>query len=332
MKIHLSKHISRLLIPAIATLVVIAAILLGVRTWDHHRQSVPLEQDSYLSDDSEQEVVYIDGKAYTPKQELETILFLGIDRHEENEAYTNNQQADVLQVMVIDRETQSYSILPIDRDTVTTFDMLNVMGEKTGDKTAQIALSHAYGSGDKDSVRNTVHAVNDLLYGVNIQSYISLQMDAVPILNDAVGGVEVELLDDFSMLDPSFIKGQTVTLHGNQALSYVQERGALEDSSNRSRMKRQEQYLQAWEETFTMARKNDDMLMANMITDVSDYLITDLTVAQLERLADELGTFRFDGFLSIEGESVVEDGYMAFYVDEEALQQQIVQVFYQPVV
>ena len=53
--------------------------------------------------------------------------------------------------------------------------------------------------------------------------YISMNMDAIAILNDAVGGVTVNVTDDFSAVDPSITKGE-VTLKGDQALTFIQTR------------------------------------------------------------------------------------------------------------
>ncbi len=329
MKVRFSNNLVRFLIPAIAAFVAIAVILLGIRIWDHNRQTLPTDGDGYLSDDSEKAIVYLDGKPYTLKDKVQTVLFLGIDQYESVESYANKKQADLLMLMVVDHEARQFSVLPINRDTMAAFDMISVTGESAGEITAQIALAHAYGSGEKDSIRNVIHAVSDLLYGTKIDRYFSVQMDAVPIINDAVGGVELELLDDFTMLDPSYTAGTVVTLQGEQALSYVQERGALQDSSNESRMKRQQQYLTSWEAAFLDAREDNEMLIASMMADIADYMLSDFTVDQMNDLADDLETYSSNGFLSIEGESVVEDGHTAFYVNEEALRKQVISLFYE---
>ena len=70
-------------------------------------------------------------------------------------------------------------------------------------------------------------------------------MDAVPVFNDLVGGVEIEVLDDFTGIDDTLVKGKTVTLMDEHALHYVRTRKDLEDSSNSTRMKRQQQYINA---------------------------------------------------------------------------------------
>lgn len=57
-----------------------------------------------------------------------------------------------------------------------------------------------------------------LLYGVEIDHYISLMMDGVAVLNDLAGGVTLKVMDDFGAFDPALVQGETVTLRGEQAL------------------------------------------------------------------------------------------------------------------
>ena len=86
---------------------------------------------------------------------------------------------------------------------MTQIRILGVTGEPAGTFTGQLALAHTYGSGEEDSCENTVLAVSNLLYGMEIDHYVSLTMDGVALLNDLVGGVTVEVLDDFSGIDDS---------------------------------------------------------------------------------------------------------------------------------
>ena len=83
-----------------------------------------------------------------------------------------------------------------------------------------------------------------------------MNMDAIPILNDAVGGVTVEVTEDFSAVDPSIGMGQ-VTLRGDQALNYVRTRKDVGDQLNLSRIQRQKQYLEAFAEAFRIRSKAD---------------------------------------------------------------------------
>ena len=111
--------------------------------------------------------------------------------------------------------------------------------------TGQLALAHTYGSGGSDSSLNAVKAVSNLLGGVKIDHYMTLTMDAVGKINDLVGGVTLTIPEDYTSIDPSFKKGATVTLKGEQAEKYVRYRDITETGSNEGRMERQTQFIQA---------------------------------------------------------------------------------------
>ena len=98
-------------------------------------------------------VIYFAGKGYSRKKKIESVLFLGIDSYGEaveREGNSNNDQADVLMLVVIDHENKSYNVLQINRDTITAIPMIGTTGDRLGTTLAQIALSHTYG--DRKSV------------------------------------------------------------------------------------------------------------------------------------------------------------------------------------
>ena len=100
-------------------------------------------------------------------------------------------------------------------------------------------------------------------------------MDAVPIFNDLVGGVEVEVLHDFTGIDDTLIKGEKVILMGEQALRYVRSRKGVEDSSNTSRMERQQQYVYAlYEATKKSMESNPDFIVDASVS-MTDYTVSD---------------------------------------------------------
>ena len=154
---------------------------------------------------------------------------------------------------------------------MTQIQILGVTGEPAGTFTGQLALAHTYGSGEEDSCENTVLAVSNLLYGMEIDHYVSLTMDGVALLNDLVGGVTVEVLDDFSGIDDSLVQGETVTLQGQQALTYVRSRGGLEDSSNLHRMERQRQYLGALQQQLKAAVQQEDGFTLDALLQLNEY-------------------------------------------------------------
>ena len=279
------------------------------------------------------EITYYNGTAYAKREDLETVLLLGVDKFEGEtpEGYLNNQQADFLLLLVMDKQHETCTPIQLNRDTMTQIQILGVTGEPAGTFTGQLALAHTYGSGEEDSCENTVLAVSNLLYGMEIDHYVSLTMDGVALLNDLVGGVTVEVLDDFSGIDDSLVQGETVTLQGQQALTYVRSRGGMEDSSNLHRMERQRQYLGALQQQLKAAVQQEDGFTLDALLQLNEYMVSDCTVDQLFDLGDSLAAYQVSDILTTQGDARVGEEFMEFTVDETALQQLVLDVFYEPV-
>ena len=278
--------------------------------------------------------VKYNGKTYKPKNRIETVLLIGLDnigKIENNNSYTNSQQADFLALLVIDKISKECTLIHINRDTMTDIPVLGFNGDKVGTMNTQIALSHTYGSGREDSCRNTADAVSELLYGVRIDNYMSLTMGAVGTLNDLIGGVEVEILEDFSSVDPAMIKGETVKLKSEQALSYIRMRKGIGDQSNLSRMERQKQYVSSFISALKAEYTKDNKLVLNALDSVGDYMVTDMTVQELTSLSEYLSSYSFNGILSPKGESVLGDVHIEHYIDSDALTQLVLDIFYKEV-
>lgn len=277
---------------------------------------------------------YLDGTWYAQKNGVETVLLIGVDKYtsglQTNESNRNTQQSDFLMVLLVDHAEKRVSALHINRDTMANIRVLDVNGNPINTFVGQLALSHTYGSGKEDSCRNVVYSVSDYLYGLRINHYAAFGMDAVPIVNDAVGGVTVKILDDLTPVDPSFVQGQEMTLHGNQALTYIRARGNLDNSTNTERMKRQRQYMSA---LFAQAQEKlcaDSSFALQTTLDLSPYMVSDYSLNQMLDLFNAIKEYSFEGIRTIDGEAKPGKEYMEFYTDEDALRGLVIELFYDP--
>lgn len=331
----------RVLKGAAAILAAVLVLLVGMlllQRWEN-TQGAPVSSSGEVSSVEAgapvdgREITYYNGTAYARREDLETVLLLGVDKFEGEtpEGYLNNQQADFLLLLVMDKQNETCTPIQLNRDTMTQIQILGVTGEPAGTFTGQLALAHTYGSGEEDSCENTVLAVENLLYGVGIDHYVSLTMDGVALLNDLVGGVTVEVLDDFSGIDDSLVQGETVTLQGQQALTYVRSRGGMEDSSNLHRMERQRQYLAALQQQLKAAVQQEDGFTLDALLQLNEYMVSDCTVEQLSDLGDSLAAYQVSDILTTPGDAQEGEEFMEFTVDEDALQQLVMDVFYEPV-
>ena len=315
------------LVALCVVLLVFSVLLICLHFWENSHSDYP-ENDNYEA----YGLIKYDGKLYEKRYGITTVLVMGIDSFENNteelNSYNNSNQADFLMLLIIDRDKKLCSAVHINRDTMADVTVLGIGGKVVGTVREQIALSHTYGSGLHDSCRNTVRAVSSRLFGVDIDHYISLTMDAVGKINDAVGGVEVEILDDFSEIDPAMQKGKTLLLNGEQALLYVRMRAGLEDSTNLHRMERQRQYLDVFApkmiEYLSANSKNGEALTESLSSDIT----TDFDLAQLDDMFSLVKNYTVGEFYALEGEQTLNDRYIEFHVNDESAKKLLIDLMY----
>lgn len=318
------RKLMRGLAVALLAVFLLTGAFLLLELWEK-RQSIFPEQKT------ENTVYEYNGVEYMKNEDVESFLILGLDKFEDainNDSYNNDQRADFLMLLVFDNSEKKFTAVHLNRDTMVNMNVLGVAGQKIGTVNKQLALAHTYGNGRDVSCRNTADAVSELLNGVKVNHYLSITMDAVPILNDLLGGVEVTVLDDFSGIDDTLIKGETVTLHGDHALTYVRERYGLEDSSNSTRMVRQRQYMTAVYDKAMLEIENDDNFVIEASSKLADYIVSDRSVNQLQEIAKKLSQYKFTEIETLEGESVVKDGLMEFRPDADSIDKIVFELFY----
>ena len=284
----------------------------------------------------EDKVLEYKGEDYVLKKDVETFLILGLDKMSQDtkgDSYNNNQQADFLVLMVFDNSAKTYSAIHINRDTMAEIEVLGLAGNKVGTVNSQIALAHTYGKGGSISNANTAKAVSKLLKDIKVNHYMSITLDAVPIMNDLVGGVTVEVLDDFTDVDMGLVKGETVTLTSEQALTYIRERQGTGEKTNVSRMKRQKQYIESMRDELQKCIENDSEFLSDAVLKISDYMESDCSATRLQSIGKRLKSYEFVGLKEIEGEAKTvesDDGaHIEFYPDEDKLMQMVVGLFYE---
>ncbi len=270
--------------------------------------------------------LYYKGSLYTLDENKESVLVMGIDSiTTPDNSRADSLQADFIALLIIDKLDHSFSVLHINRDTMTDITQIDDNGNKYGTYVAQLALAHTYGGSGKLQCRNTVSAVENLLYSVKINHYISFTMDAIPKINDSVGGVTVTLEHDLTDIGEEFTRGATVTLNGDNALKFVRYRSAAATTSNLERMERQRQYITAF---VKQCVDNDLDNALKTLVDVSEYVVSDLTANQLSVLAERLQTYSHGDILTLAGEAVKTDQYVEYYVDEASAQKTVIDLFY----
>ena len=279
--------------------------------------------------DATSQGITVDGVDYFPRQDIVVILVAGIDETgpvKDSGAYNNSGEADMVTLVIIDKTAKKIDLLALNRDTMVNMPVLGVDGKYAGNFFGQLALAHTYGSGLKDSAQNLKKAVSDLLFGLEIDHYVTMNMDAISILNDAVGGVTVTVEDDFSAVDDTIGMG-SVTLNGKQAVSFLRARQDVGDQLNLTRMKRQKDYVNGFMQQLKIQLDKDATFATSAYSAVESYIVTDLTSKGLLGLVEYYGDYEVGQIFTLEGESIVNE-YVEYHLDEQKLTQMVLDLFY----
>lgn len=309
---------------------VLIAVLVVVAAFSGFKILSSLNSNVESTTTSSKKTVEYDGEQYFPRQDMTVIMLMGIDERGEvkaSESYNNTGENDMVALAVFDELDKSYSVLVLNRDTMMDVHVLGLGGRDAGTIYAQLALAHTYGTGLEDSCENTVRTVSDFLSGLTVDYYISMNMDAIAILNDAVGGVTVTVEDDFSKVDSSIPMGE-VTLSGEQALSFVQTRKDVSDEMNISRMNRQEEYMENFVTAFSEKVKEDDTFILKTYEEVSPYVVSDCSINSLSGMLSRYADYTLKEIVTPKGENILTEEYVEFHVDEKALEELIMNMFY----
>lgn len=293
-------------------------------------QQAPLEEE----DNWQEGDVRYQGGIYRYNEEILTFLFLGIDDMNPVKTKESREggQSDAIFLLVLDPDQKQISIIAVNRDTMTDIDVYNKQGDYMGTSEGQITLQHAYGDGGAESCERTQKAVSRLFYDLPIHGYCSVNMGAIPVINDTIGGVTLEALEDVP--GTKLKTGQEIHLKGMDAYYYLHNRDIRSFDSAGRRLERQQQYLKAYADKAMKQMAQDITLPVKLYTALSKYMVTDVTVDEVSYLAPQLLDYTFDmeHMYSLPGSTIeAEDGFEEFHVDEKGLYELILRVFYQKV-
>lgn len=327
----------RIIIP-LSIIIVLACLVVGVIIIKKSKDNTTpagsaVEAPDYDNTDKWSEgIVTYNNQRYRYNNKIRTYLFMGIDTDEpvhKAEDGISGGQADALFLIVADNAHDTLSLISIHRNLMTTVKMYDSEGEYVGDAELQICLQHGYGDGERLSCQRTVDCVSNLFYGIPINGYVSLNMGGIGLLNDALGGVEVEIMQDLDDEERNvhLTAGETKVLNGDEAYVYVRSRDITQFDSASDRLARQEQYLNNM--IPVMFKKIRSASSAVSVYGASEeYLYSNVDYS---RLADEISNMSYDsseGMKDVPGEVVMGEQFEEFYADDEGLYQLILDVFY----
>ncbi len=285
----------------------------------------------------ESDWVRYNGGVYDYNEDITTFLIMGIDKSDEVVQRaadgTDGGQADALFLLVLNPHDESIKIIGINRNSMTDVDMYDEYGRYQTTVKAQIALQHAFGDGMEKSCEYQVKAVSNMFYQLPIHGYAAINMSAIPTINDQVGGVDVEVLEDLTKWDKSLKKGAEVHLEGDSAFHYLKSRDIKIYGSNDSRLERQRQYLNGFIKAAREKSKENPNAAVDLFKAINNQMVTNITADEIGYLAPSITNYKFDDddFEMIKGTNQKNGEYEEFIIDEDELYDTIINTFYEKI-
>lgn len=312
-----------------------AGLFIGAWKLDNRMNSRAVAGDTYEARDNSGYIrgtVALDGYHYNYYHSFENYLVIGVD-DTGIASGDGNGMGDFLLLMSIDKTADTYTLLELNRDTITEINMIGRDGKGVGTAEYQLCTAHWLGGTQAMGCENQVRAVSKLLGRLPINGYYSINMDDIPKLNHAIGGVTVTITEDMTQTDPAFRKGAAVTLTDEMAEKYLRARMSVGEGTNEERMGRQHAYLEAFLEEGFQKAKESPRYFYNVFDDLTEIAVTNLTGKQISRIAKALTQNERTGIFRFEGESTtgtkLGDGleHAEFYPDPESVVSTMTQIF-----
>ncbi len=275
------------------------------------------------------DLISYNGKKYKENTSIKSYLFIGVDEREDDfvdEELTPGTagQADCLILLVLNTDTNEANILQINRNAMTELDIYNELGAVDKTVTGSVCLQYAYCTGGKRSCIAQRKTVEELLFNISIDGYLTMSLPGIADINDALGGVDVTMENDYTWIDPSFTEGSTVHLEGEAATHFVQYRDKSVFNSVQDRMNRQTAYVTS---LINSMKNTDGESVAGKISQfIGSTILTDLKSSELNELVKY--DYNTDNVLYLPGEMVQGEEYEEYNVDNTELQEMIINLFY----
>ena len=275
-------------------------------------------------------------KEYQYNSLITTILYAGLDSTDPlkaSETYSNKARADSISVVILDKKKEKMSILALNRDTMTEIRRYTRTGEDMGTYVSHLGYAYSYGDGGEVSCEDLKEAVEKLL-GISIDEYAVTNQSSITSINDLVGGVTVTVPnDDLVAMYPELKKGAVVTLDDSNVKDFLQHRDTAADFSNEGRIERQQAYVTAYVDLLKNRLASEPDQLWQVIGQMNDYLQTSITknkYLSLARLLEKV-SFTDADYYRPTGKDSAGELHDEFYVDEDALKQLVIDLFYEEV-
>lgn len=288
-----------------------------------------------------------DGKVYEYREDMLNFLLLGIDHGGKLSSETelsdwNAGQADTIFLVSLNQTDKTISVIGIPRNAMVNVEIFNSESERVETIYNQICLQYGYAGGGELGLRKMKESVSKLMCGLPIHGACAVSFDAISVITDRLGGIEVVVPDDMTEHDRAYVQGSTQILTGKNVVPYLRYRQYSTLGSPTTRLERQKDFMRVAMARTMQEVKANPVFVKDIYAALRSYMNTDISVDEAVYIASRAldctlaeqsfyqltGVDRAEYFVTDNGR---QDFYNDYYIDEDALQKIMFEVFYREV-
>lgn len=304
-----------------------------------------LEQNSSVA--WQDDWVVYNGKVYEYREDMLNFLLLGIDHGGSLSTETklsdwNAGQADTIFLVSLNQADKTISVIGIPRNSMVNVEIFNSESERVDTIYNQICLQYGYAGGGQLGLQKMKESVSKLMCGLPIHGTCAVSFNAISVITDRLGGIEVVVPDDMTEYNRAFVQGSTQMLTGKNVIDYLRYRQYNTLGSPTTRLERQKGFMRVAMGRVMQEIKANPVFVKDIYESLRAYMNTDISVDEAVYIASKAldCTLAEQSFYQLTGkdkaeyfirENGEEDFYDDYYIDEEALQKLMFEIFYQEV-
>ena len=285
------------------------------------------------------DTIKVNGVKYKLKDNVINILIMGIDSKgdiaEKSKVPGEFGQADVICVISIDTDKKEVNTINIPRDTMTDILTRTKNGAASEVINGQICLQYAYGDGKEKSCKDMLNVVSDVMYKIPINNYAAVNFDAIPVINDGIGGVNVTMTEDYTYIDKAYKKGATVVMTGIKAEKFLRYRDTTVVGSNMQRINRQKDYIKGLLSTIQQRFKENPTSALGIIGSIKNNMASNISTSEVSYLGSLFasGSYKMQEYKILPGtyQGPTTTEFDEYILDKEKVYEMILEVFYKKV-
>lgn len=291
-------------------------------------------------------VVY-DGKVYEYREDMLNFLLLGIDHGGNLSSETelsdwNAGQADTIFLVSLNQTDKNISVIGIPRNSMVNVEIFNSESERVETIYNQICLQYGYAGGGELGLQKMKESVSELMCGLPVHGACAVSFNAISVITDRLGGIEVIVPDDMTEYNKAYVQGSTQMLTGKNVMDYLRYRQYDTLGSPTTRLERQKDFMRVAMVRVMQEIKANPVFVKDIYDSLRDYMNTDISVDEAVYIASKAleCTLAEQSFYQLTGEDKAEyfvkdngkqDFYNDYYIDEDALQKMMYEIFYREV-